>query len=258
MSSSLSRPGFATGIRCLWGGLSWLIRTPDAWPLAAVPMALAIGVAVAGSVASASWMPQLIGDLVGPTSGALAGFGAALLKLVATAVAVVLATLLGFTLAQPLSGPALEALVRRRERDLGAPARASTSLLLDVWRSLKSLIVGYMFGLPAMLLLLLLSFVVPAAAIVLFPLKMVVAAITIAWDLCDYPMSVQGMPIGHRLKTIVNHFPALLGFSLGLALASLVPCLLFVLLPAGVVGAAELMFHVDRFEQLDRASNLGA
>lgn len=240
------RPGFVAGVKSLWGGIAWLVKTPDAWPFAMVPVAIAIALMALLSWTMIAFVPDVVDRLVEPGGRWFIRILHMVVRLFAYVLAIVLSGLLSFTLAQPLSGPALEALVRRRERDLGLPPRAKTSFWLDIWRSLQSLIVSYMFGIPAMLLLFGLSLVVPAAAIVLVPLELIVAAITISWDMCDYPMSVRGMPVGERISTILHNFPALLGFSLGLALLGLVPCLLFLAFPAGVVGATDLMAQLDR------------
>ena len=85
-------------------------------------------------------------------------------------------------------------------------------------------------------LLSLISFVVPPAAVVTFPLKLLVVAMLFAWDLCDYPLSVRGMPVGARVTLVARHVPAMLGFGLGLALLSLLPCAAFLALPIGVAG----------------------
>jgi CysZ protein len=240
------RPGFIAGLKSLWGGIAWLVKTPDAWPYAVVPIAIAIGLMAALSWTMIAFVPNVVDRIVEPGGRWFVRILHVVVQLLAYVLSVVLSGLLSFMLAQPLSGPALEALVRRRERDLGLPPRAKTSFWTDIWRSLKSLLVSYMFGVPAMILLFGLSLVVPAAAIVLFPLELVVAAVTISWDLCDYPLSMRGMPVGQRISTILHNFPALLGFSLGLALVGLVPCLLFLALPAGVAGATDLMAQLDR------------
>ena len=138
-----ARPGFGAGIKALWGGVSWLAKTPDAWPLAAVPIAIGIGISGVLTWLSIAWVPALVADLIGPTSGTLAGIGAFLLKVVSTLVAILLAALFGFSLAQPLSGSALEALVRRKEKELGGTPRPPTSFWFDVWCSLQSLLVSY-------------------------------------------------------------------------------------------------------------------
>jgi CysZ protein len=243
------KPGFVDGIRCLFGGIGFVIRTPTIWPVAAIPVFLALVITLALGAASLGLVPGLVHKLIGPTHGTLAGIGVGVTKVLATVAAVVLASLLGFALAQPLSGPALEHIVRVREKELGAPPRAPTGMLLDMARSLKSALVGYMFGLPAMLILLLLSLLLPFASVVTIPLQLLVAAYTIAWDLCDYPLSVRGLPIRIRVGTILRHRTAVLGFSLGLAIVGLVPCLLLLFLPGGVAGAAKLIWQVEQYER---------
>jgi CysZ protein len=249
MTPTVEKPGFGDGIRCLFGGIGFIIRKPTIWPVAAIPMFLVVVVTVLLGALSITFVPALVAKLIGPTQGTLAVIGVGAAKLLASVVAIVVCALLGFALAQPLSGPALEHIVRVHEKELGAPERPPTGMLLDMVRSLKSALVGYMFGLPAILLLLLLSVVLPFAAVVTVPLKLLVAAYIIAWDLCDYPLSIRGLPIRIRVGTILRHRTAVLGFSLGLALAGLVPCLLFFFLPGGVAGAAKLMWKVEQYER---------
>lgn len=243
------RPGFVTGLSCLFSGLWWTLTTPSVWPLAMVPIVLGLVLTSILGVVSIGFMPGWIAALVGPTSSALGSVGSAILQVLATVLAVAASALIGFALAQPLSGPALEGIVRRKEAELGAPKRPDSSIVAEIWRSLQSLAVGYMFGIPAITILLLLSLVVPYASIVLFPLKLVVAAFTIAWDLCDYPLSVRGLRMSHRVGTVMRHRGAVLGFSVALALAALVPCLLFLLLPGGVAGSARLMWLIEAYER---------
>jgi CysZ protein len=243
------RPGFVAGVKCLFGGIWWTISTPGVWPLALVPILLGLLLTSLLGALSIGFVPGWIGDVVDMSDSILGTVGTVVLQVLATLLAVVASALVGFALAQPLSGPALEGIVRRKERDLGAPERPESSLGVEIWRSLQSLGVSYMFGLPTIVLLLVLSILVPHASIVLFPLKLVVAALTIAWDICDYPLSVRGLPMGERVGTIIRHRGAVLGFSIGLALAGLVPCLLFLVLPGGVAGAAKLMWEIEVYER---------
>lgn len=237
------RPGFASGFKALFTGLWWTIKTPAVWPLAMVPLALGCLLTWVLATVSIGYVPGLVEDSFGD------GIGGVVLQILITIVAVLLSALLGFALAQPLSGPALEAIVRRKESDLGAPARPEASILTEIWRSLQSLAVGYAFGLPILTLLFILSFLVPYAEIILFPLKLLVAAFTIAWDICDYPLSMRGLPVSHRVTVLSRNKAAVLGFSLGLALAGLVPCLLFLLLPGGVAGSTRLMWEIEAYER---------
>jgi CysZ protein len=150
-----------------------------------------------------------------------------------------------------LAGPALERLVRLQERALGLPERPETRFLVDIGRSLQSMLISWAIAIPPLLLLFLLDVVIPPAVIVTVPLKLLVTAYAIAWDMCDYPLSVQGLRVADRVRLIARHWSAVLGFSLALALAALVPCLPLLLLPGGVVGATRLVAELQRH---DRAS----
>lgn len=228
--------------------MGWLLKTPTAWPWAAVPFLVAIALVGGLGALTYVYVPGLVAARWGGDDAWYAAAGLFFVQVVAVLSGWIASVLVGLGLAQPLSGPALERLVRDQERALGLPARAPTRLLVDVWRSLQSLLVGYAWGLPSLALLFVLSLAVPAAAPVLVPLKLAVTAAMVAWDFCDYPLSVRGVPVGARVTILRQHFRALLGFGLGLALASLVPLLLFALLPVGVVGATRLVHEFTAYE----------
>ncbi|MEZ4441018.1 MAG: EI24 domain-containing protein [Polyangiaceae bacterium] len=244
-----AQPGFRTGLTCLFGGLKWLATTSAAWPRAAVPMVLAMIVSVGLSGLSIAYVPDLVGAYFGADHGQLAQVGIGVLKVVITILAIAASALVAFALAQPLSGMALEGIVRLREADLGAPTRPPTSFAADIGRSLQSLVVGYAFGVPALLGLFALSLIVPMASVILFPLKLFVAAMTVAWDICDYPLSVRGLRVSRRVALMRHHWRPILGFGIGLALTGLIPCALLLFLPGGVAGAAQLMWTIEQWER---------
>ncbi len=248
MPAPPERPSFATGFRCLFGGIAYVLSTPAVWPLAMVPLAMAVGVSIGLGIGAYSYVPLFVEQLVGTPSGWLAVIGLWLLKLLATLLAFVLAALIASAIAQPLSGPALEKIVRQRENALGLPARPEVGFMVDVYRSLKSTGVGLAVGTPPLVVLFLLSLVLPAGPILLFPFEIMVAAFTIAWDLCDYPLSVKGQGVGKRVATVWAYRSAVFGFAVPLALAALLPCLLFLMLPMGVAGATQLMVEVERHQ----------
>jgi CysZ protein len=167
-------------------------------------------------------------------------------KVIASILAMLLAAVLGFGLAQPLSGPALERIVRRAEASVGVPPWPPTSLEDDVLRSLESVLVSYALGLPLLAVLFVAGFVI--TPFVTFPLKLVVLAVLAAWDLCDYPLSIRGIPVTARVAFMRRNLGAMLGFGAGIALLSLVPCALLLVLPAGVAGAARLTAAIERAE----------
>ncbi|MFO0755892.1 MAG: EI24 domain-containing protein [Byssovorax sp.] len=239
-----ARPGFVAGLTSLFAGFGFVLGTPSVWPLAAVPVVIALGItAVLGAVAIKVLPPLFAGWLVA-RSPWLQG----LVSIIATGLALVLSLLLGFALAQPLSGSALGGIVRRIEAREGAPPRPETGFFTDVGRSLESMVVSYAFGLPILAVLLAVNFVFPPATLVTVPLKMATIALLLAWDLCDYPLSLHGMPIGARVAWMKRNAAAMLGFGAGLSLLSLLPCALVLVLPAGVAGAARLALAIERAE----------
>jgi CysZ protein len=245
----VEKPGFRRGLRALFGGLGWLLTTPRAWPLAAVPFLIAL--TIVGGLGYATWVfvPDWVSANLGAPEGWFTEIAYTVLAYVAVLLGWILSVVLGLALAQPLSGPALEGLVRQKEGELGAPPRPKSALLTEIWRSLQSLLVGYAFGLPALALRFSLSLIVPAASVVLFPLKLFVAATMAAWDICDYPLSVRGISVGERVATLKRNKGAVLGFGFGLALAGLIPLMLFLLLPAGVAGATRLLHEIEVYER---------
>jgi len=222
--------------------------TTSVWGLAMVPISLALFVTtVLGGLAL--WkIPTLVESLMGD-GGTAHGVLTVALQLIVTLIAVVLSTVVGFGVAQTLSGPALEGLVRQREAALGLPARPATPFLTDIWRSLVSALLGMAFGLPILLILFVVELFAPYAVVITIPLKVLVMATIIGWDVCDYPLSVRGVPIGERMTFMWRNIRVVLGFSAGLVLLTLVPCALLLALPAGVAGATRLIRDIEQWER---------
>jgi CysZ protein len=241
-------PGFGVGLRAFFEGFRWLFRTPDAWPLALVPIGVALLLMLVFGALAIDLAPRLVHALLGAPGSAWVEALAILLDVLAIALGLALSVLLSLSLAKPLSGPALERLVRRVEADLGAPTWPPTSLAEDVLRSVQSTLVPLaVFG-PLLLLLGVLGFLFAPAAVIVFPLQMAISALIAAWDLCDYPLSIRGRPVALRIGFVRRHVRAVLGFGLGLALLSFVPCALLLVLPAGVAGAARLCVELERWD----------
>lgn len=241
-------PGFGAGVGSLFSGLRFVTSTPAAWPLAMVPVFFFVVITIAIGVAGEALLPAWITPMLGKWATAAHGAGAVAVKIVVAALSVAAGAVLGFLLAQPLSGPALERIVRQVEASLGAPAWPETGLLADVWRSLEGLLLTTALTLPVLGALFVIDLIFPPAAIVTTPLKFLIAALMLAWDLCDYPLSMRGMPIRERFAFLRRHAAAVLGFGLGLGLLSLIPCALLVALPVGVAGATRLVVRLERWE----------
>ncbi len=225
-----------------------MIATPAAWPLAIVPVAIAGGVGGVLSALSIWLVPAKVAAWIDATS-ALGQAGAWLVSVLATLLAVVLSVLVGLAVAQPLAGPALDAIVRRASAQLGAPAWPPTRFLDDVVRGVGSLALTSAFGLPILALLFVVNFAFPPATIVTVPLKIAVCALVVAWDLCDYPLSLRGVGLRARVRFARRHALALVGFGACLAVVALVPFAILLVLPAGVAGAAKLTLHLERYDE---------
>jgi CysZ protein len=245
------RPGAKEGLRSFFAGFGFILSNPGVWPLALVPITVAVTLFGILGYLAADLIPPQIEALFGARAASSTAMGivAWLVKALALLVALLAAALVSFGLAQPLSGPALERIVRRAEAQLGAPAWPSTSFFGDIARSLQTVLVGFAFALPLLAVLFVIDIFIPPAIVVTFPAKLVVTALMITWDLCDYPLSIRGVRAGDRVAFFRRNLRAVLGFGLGLALVSLVPCLIVLVLPAGVAGAARLVLAIERWEQ---------
>lgn len=251
LAAPKEKPGLIAGLKAFLDGCGWIMGNTSVWGLALVPITLAFVVtSVFGGLAL--WkIPAIVESLMGD-GGTAHGVLTVALQVIATLIAVVLATVLGFGVAQTLSGPALEGLVRHREKALGLPERPPTPFLVDVWRSLLSALLGLAFGLPVLAILFVVELFAPYAVIITVPLKVLVMATVIGWDVCDYPLSVRGVPIGDRMTFMWRNMRCVLGFSVGLVLLSLVPCALLLALPAGVAGATRLVRDIEQWERNPR------
>lgn len=244
LATPAAPPSLLDGTRALFSGLGFIARTPAMWPLALVPVAVAgVVTAVVGGSVIAFVTPR-VAAMVGPHAVL-----AVLAQILAAVLSLIVAALIGAGVAQPLSGPALNRIVRRVEADMGAPPRPETGFVEDMGRALGSMLVGYTFGLPLLAILAVISFVFPPAAVITFPLKLIVLALLFAWDLFDYPLSIHGMPLGQRIALVVRHAKVMIGFGLGIALVSLIPCAAFFALPIGVAGAARLARRIELLER---------
>jgi CysZ protein len=207
------RLGVLDGMKCFFRGFGLLARTPEAYPFALVPLLMVL--LVTSGLAVLSWMvvPELVGRWIGSGTWYLS-----LLQVVASIGLFALTLPLGLALAQPLSGPALEAL-----------GRSAGSAALTVAGAVGLLAVTAAIGL------------VPGGVIVAVPLQLFGSALLVGWDVCDYPQSVRGVPLGARLGWMRQHLWAVVGFSAGLMLVGIIPCGLLLILPIGVAGATALV-----------------
>jgi len=232
--------GFFRGIGAFVGAVGWVASTPRLWLRASAPMATALVLVLAFGVLGFGAAMRLAHRAAGD------GFGAEFLGVLLGFAAMVLAIVIGVSLAQPLSGWALEGIVRAQERELNLPPAAHPPWLAAMLGSLASAWLGLAVGVPIVLVLTLVAWAFPPAVLVTVPLKAVVAALVLAWDLIDYPLALHGVGVRARLAWCTHHFGALLGFGLAALVLFAVPGLGLLALPCGVAGAVRLV-HASRY-----------
>jgi len=247
MSSLPSRQpmSFGGGLRAFLGGVGFIIGTPGVWGWALVPAFLALVMLIV-SCSLGLWAGSHLADwLMGEVTGFWATTGSWLLKTGLWLLAIILSLLLALFLTQPLSGFALEAIVRAQERDLGhphgePPGRVS-ALLLTVQATGLSL--G--FGIPAIVGLTVVGLLFPPAIIVTLPLKFLICAWMLAWDFLDYPLGLRGMPVSARLSWISRRMGAFTAFGLAWTSLLIVPGMVLLILPMGVAGATRMVVQEE-------------
>jgi len=234
--------GFFGGVRAFFGGAGFVVATPSAWGWAAVPVLMA-AVLFAGAGALAIWGGSELLErfVVHAGEGAWAVASLWLLRIVLWLVGLVVAFVVAASLAQPLSGFALEELARKQEVALGGRTWPSGSFFAGALRSLRVSLTALAVGLPLLAGLSLVTFLVPPAAVVTVPLKFVVTGVLAAYDLLDYPLSVRGLGVRERLAFMRANAAAVLGFGVAAAALLVVPGFGLLLLPFGAAGATRMV-----------------
>jgi CysZ protein len=219
--------GFFAGVRALFGGVAFIVTTPSAWGWAMIPVLVA-GLLFGGGGALAIWGGTKLSEYL-------------LLRIVCWAIGLVVAFFLAISLAQPLSGFALDAIARKQELALGGRTWPSQPTLTGALRSLRVTLTALAIGLPILAALALVTFLFPPAAVVTVPLKFIVTGVLAAYDLLDYPLSLRGRTVSDRLVFIRANFAAVLGFGVATAALLLIPGVGLFLLPFGVAGATRMV-----------------
>lgn len=238
----LVRPivGFARGFVAPIGAAKQLLTTPRAWPFALVPavvfLVLESGVVLASWRYLKPWVDRSVGG------GGLGWFFGVVSVLVLAA----LGWWLSLQLTQTLSAPALERIVGIVESDLGAPERAPLGFFAELACGLRATALSLALTLPLIAGLSLLELVASPLAIVTTPLKLLLAALGLAWSMFDYPLTLRGMGVSDRLHFASRHFSAVLGFGVAIFLVFWIPCLVVLMLPVGVAGATRLYWEIER------------
>jgi CysZ protein len=228
------------GVRAFFGGIGFVVGKPSTWGWAIVPVVVLV--TLAGTLCTLGFFgaDHLAGRWVSGTDDLAQAARIALTGLL-TLAAIAGGLLVALTLAQPLSGFALEAIVRKQDAELGLPAWPKLPVVRAMGHTLGATTLGLLVWFVVFSILWLGTLLVPPLAIVTVPLKFLISALLVAWDLLDYPFGLRGIGVGERLSFCVRNFSAVLSFGVLGALVMLTPGLGVLLLPFGAAGAARLV-----------------
>lgn len=234
--------GFFAGVRALLGGVGFVVGRPAIWPWAAVPVLAATLLLVAAG-ALAIWGGGEIAARIASPDHPVYGWA---LEIILWIVGLIVGFFVALSLAQPVSGFALEAIARRQERALGGREWPNQPFLRSTLRSVRVSATALAVTLPILALLAAITLVFPPASVVTLPLKLVVTGLGAAYDFLDYPFSVRGVDVAARVAFMRANIWAVLGFGMTAAALLLVPGAALFLLPFGVAGATRLVRAADR------------
>jgi CysZ protein len=241
--------GFFSGVRALFGGLGFVVTTPAVWGWALIPVAVAT-LLFGGASALTIWGgSELALRILGDPASNWGTFGIWMLKLLFWAIGLVIAFFVAMSLAQPISGFALDAIARKQELARGGRTWPDQPFVAGAVRSLRVSLTALAIGLPILALLTLVTFLVPPAAVVTIPLKFIVTGLLAAYDLLDYPLSQRGWSVGDRIVFMRRNFASVLGFGVAAAALLLVPGMALFLLPFGVAGATRMVLESEQGQQ---------
>jgi len=224
-------------------GVRFVFRRPDLWPFALFPAALAAALSALGIWASFGFVVPAV-QRAFSSDGALGGTAAQAIAWAAGLGAAAVAVFFAMALAPPLSGPALERIVAAQEAELGVPPREPLGFLSEMWCGIRASVFGALLIVPAEAILSLADVLVPGAAFVTPPLKLIVAALAIAWNLVDYPLTLRGVRMRDRFAVVVANRRAVLGFGAVFAALFWLPCCGLLLLGVGVASGTRLVWTV--------------
>ena len=229
------------GLSAVLGGIGFVLVTPRVWFYAAVPALVLVLLAcgLAGlAIYGADWTTRSLLDEPASIWGHV---GSWLLRVLLALTMLLMAMLLALVLAQPLSGFALEAIVRAQERALLGDEPPRSSFLAALLASTRATLIMLIAGGVIYTLLFLVDLCFPPATVVTVPLRFLAGAWLLAWNFLDYPLSLRGLGVLARLRWTARHFEEFTVFGLTWALLLVVPGLFFLILPMGVAGAARLV-----------------
>jgi CysZ protein len=233
------------GFAAATGGIRFVLSTPRVWPFAAVPVVILLILTCALAGAGVWGAGQATGAILGEPESGWGQAGGWLLWLALVLAFGFIGLLIAMTLAQPLSGWALEIIALRQEEALLGRTSPQPPFLSGVLTGVRVAVVTLLAGGVLFVALFLVDLVFPPAVVVTIPLRFIAGAWLLAWDFLDYPLGLRGMGLRARFDWAMRHGRAFTAFGCFWALLMLVPGAFFFLLPLGVAGAARLVVMAD-------------
>jgi CysZ protein len=234
-----------SGLEAFAGGIGFVIGTPRVWGYALVPMGMLLFL-FCGLGGLALWASHHFGyHVLAADGGFWSEVGRWSLMLALDVIGVIAALVLALTLAQPLSGFALEAIAHAQELALTGSAAPKTSFVISLVSTTKAVIIAVLIGGTLLAILFAISFFFPPAAVVTVPLKLLVCGWMLAWDFVDYPLAMRGVGLEGRFAWVGRNFGAFTLFGVLWAMLLVVPGMQLLILPMGVAGAARLVVADD-------------
>lgn len=239
----------SSGLEAFVGGMGFVLVTPRVWIYAVVPVSMLM-LLFCGFVGLGVWgAHHLTTSLIGPDPGVWGQVGSWCIIIALGVVSILLAALLALSLAQPLSGFALESIAHAQEIALSKRAMPKTSFFACLISTTKAVAVALLVGGTSLILLFLVSFFLPPAAVVTVPLKILVCGWMLAWDFIDYPLAMRGVGLEERFAWVGRNLGAFTVFGVLWALFVVVPGAQLLILPMGVAGATRLVVADERISR---------
>jgi CysZ protein len=237
-------PGFMRGFSALPDALRFLAAERRCWLAASVPSLIVLGLAAPAFWFAFTEVGPRLSAWIFPHAGAWYLEGAHwLVRWLGSLVAAFFGFWLAVVVAPTLSAPALEYLVRAREAELGVFERPRARLGVQLRCGIEAQVGALLLAVPLWCGYWLLAIAFPGV-LLLLPLQALPGALALAWNLLDYPLSLRGVRLRERWRLLRQHPGAMLGFAACLALVASIPAGVFLLLPAGVVGATRLSWEL--------------
>jgi CysZ protein len=236
-----------SGLEAFGTGITFILVTPRVWGYALVPVGM-LWLLLCGFTGLGVWgSHHLSNRIFGPELSIWGNIGWWSLTILFYVIGFVVALVLALSLAQPLSGYALEAIAHAQEIALIGKAPPKTSFFASLVSTSKAVIVALLVGGPVLAILFLVSFFFPPAAVVTVPLKVLVCGWMLAWDFIDYPLAMRGVGLERRFAWVSRNFGAFTLFGVLWALMLVLPGVQLLILPMGVAGATRLVVADERW-----------